>query len=96
MEKKTIYNLIILIVILINLGTCIYIYTFLKSNAKDCMTNPLIYGANLIGDKENSVECSCFEDTKYGLVPIYFNKTSVTIKEIQINPYGIKPIDMGK
>lgn len=96
MEKKTIYSIIFLIVILVNLGTCIYLYTYLKSNAKDCIANPLIYGANLIGDKENKVDCTCYESTQYGMIPIYFNKTTIVFKEVQINPYGFKPIEMGK
>jgi len=54
MEKKQLMDLAYWIMIVLVIATCIFVILYLRSNANQCLTDPLKYYSNKIGE-----ECFC-------------------------------------
>ncbi|MGV9141736.1 MAG: hypothetical protein ACOC1X_02250 [Promethearchaeota archaeon] len=59
MGEKDWFKLLLIVMIFVVMATCVYLYIFLKSNAKSCMEDP-------IGWAENQKDASCYCYSKSG------------------------------
>lgn len=56
MDKKRLFDILYVILILAVVITCIYIFFWLQTDSTQCLNNPLTYYQNKTG-----ASCSCFK-----------------------------------
>lgn len=56
MNKKTL-TLLYITLIVVMIATVFFLIWFVKSEAKECLANPFVYGARQL----KNIECNCFQ-----------------------------------
>ena len=82
MNKKQLFTLLYVILIIFVIGTCIYMISWIKSESAMCMKDPI----NWFEEKNEGASCSCYKDGvqwPYTSTNQYQNKD---FSDIQINP----------
>jgi hypothetical protein len=93
MVSKTAVNVAFWGLIFLVISLCVYIYIFTQSEARQCLANPFIYGADKIG----GASCSCFVGNTFCGAKFYFdNETFETPVTNCGNPFGNSSSDYSK
>ena len=75
LQKKKLMTYAYWIMIIVVVAFCVYLFFYLKSNARQCIANPFIFGAERIGD----VYCNCMQFKAEGIPSHFsFNETTFT------------------
>ena len=81
--NKKIYDVLYIFLIVFFIFTSIYLYYFIKSESKQCLEQPFIYGAK---ETEGETYCSCYSITETGTLQFNFNE-SLFERRINNIPY---------
>lgn len=72
--NRKIVNIIFFVFIVVNLGSLIFIISYVVTNKEAFMENPMVFGVNQMNLKE--CYCSCYNNINPIPISLYFNQTS--------------------
>lgn len=85
--KTIIFNILYVILIIFVISMCIYVIHILRSESKECLSQPFLYGAKKMGN----VSCTCFQKfSDSSIASFTFNESGFflpTLERQDSSPY---------